>query len=183
MEATRVKSAVRRPDPTDPVDVVLVRWPEELTSVERLRAEGAARLLLIGAGTPPPESDDCREDWIRLPADEADLRARLSAVAARATRHALRPIARDDGRLAFRGQWVALSPIRHRLAAVLVEKFGDVVSPSRLSDAAWPSRPGSATALRVQVLHLRRQLAPLGLEIRTVPSRGYVLQSATTPAD
>ena len=36
MEATRVKSSARRPDPTEPVDVVLVRWPEELTSVERL---------------------------------------------------------------------------------------------------------------------------------------------------
>ena len=178
MEATRARSSVRRPDPADPIDVVLVRWPEELTSVERLRAEGAARLLLIGAGTPPPESEDCREDWIRLPADEADLRARLSAVAARATRHAGRPVALDDGRLTFRGRWIALSPIRHRLAVVFVHAFGDVVSLEQLSGAAWPSRSGSATALRVHVLRLRREIAPLGLEIRTVQARGYVMQPA-----
>ena len=182
MQATRVKSSVRRPDPTGRPDVVLVRWPEERASVERLRGAGAARLLLLATGTPPPESEDCNEDWIRLPVDEADLRARLAAVGARATRHAGRPIALDDGRLSFRGRWVALSPIRHRLAVVLVGELGAVVGLNQLSRAAWPSRPGSATALRVHVLRLRREIAPLGLEIRTVPSWGYVLQAATTPA-
>ena len=155
MEATRAKSSVRRPDPPDPVDVVVVRWPEELTSVERLRAQGSARLLLVGAGTPPPESDDCREDWIRLPADETDLRARLTAVAARATRHALRPIPRDDGRLACprpMGRPVADSPstrgrarreVWRRRKPEPAVRCG-VAEPTRVGHCA--ARPGVAPA-------------------------------------
>jgi DNA-binding response OmpR family regulator len=34
-------------------------------------------------------------------------------------------------------------------------------------------------ALDVHMLRLRRRLEPLGLEVRTVRSRGYVLQPAT----
>jgi DNA-binding response OmpR family regulator len=33
-------------------------------------------------------------------------------------------------------------------------------------------------ALDVHVLRLRRRIAPLGLEIRTVRARGYLLQAA-----
>ena len=33
-------------------------------------------------------------------------------------------------------------------------------------------------ALDVHVLRLRRRIAPLGLEIRTVRSRGYLMQTA-----
>ena len=43
-------------------------------------------------------------------------------------------------------------------------------------------RPGTApgrNVLDVHVLRLRRRLAPLGLAIRTVRSRGYMLEQAT----
>jgi hypothetical protein len=32
---------------------------------------------------------DCDEDWIRLPAEDADVHARIAALAARAARHGL----------------------------------------------------------------------------------------------
>jgi two-component system OmpR family response regulator len=162
---------------SDAVDVVVLRWPEEIVSVERLRATGTPRLLLVAPASPPPEHDDCDEEWIRLPADEADLRVRLATVAARATRHAASPIAKDDGRLVFRGQWIALSPIRHALAHALVARFGDVVPAEELIARAWPDGDPSDTALRVHLTRLRREIAPLRLQIRTVPSRGYVLES------
>ena len=143
-----------------------------------LRAMGTPRLLLVGPESPPPEHDDCGEEWIRLPADEADLRVRLATVAARATRHAVGPVAKDDGRLAFRGRWIALSPIRHALARALVDRFGEVVPAEELTVRAWPDGDPSDMALRVHLSRLRREIAPLGLLIRTVPSRrGYVLES------
>ena len=48
-------------------DVVLVRWPEEHEHVERLRASGTPRLLLVGAEDAAPKPFDDLEDWIRLP--------------------------------------------------------------------------------------------------------------------
>ena len=162
---------------SDGVDVVVLRWPEEVKRVERLRAMGTPRLLLVAPASAPPEHDDCGEEWIRLPADDADLRARLAAVAARATRHAVGPVANGDGRLAFRGRWIALSSIRHALARAFVARFGEVVPAEELMARAWPDSDPSDTALRVHLTRLRREIAPLGLQIRTVPSRGYVLES------
>ena len=43
---------------------------------------GSAALLLVEGGAPAPRCDDCLEDWIRVPADEADVRARVDALAA-----------------------------------------------------------------------------------------------------
>src|SRR5205823_996442 len=40
----------------------------------------------------------------------------------------------------------------------------------------WVAAGAPESALDVHVLRLRRRLAPLGLEIRTVRSRGYLLQ-------
>jgi two-component system, OmpR family, response regulator len=168
---------------SDGVDVVVLRWPEEIVSVERLRAVGTPRLLLVAPASPPPEHDDCDEEWIRLPADDADLRVRLATVAARATRHAAGPVAKDDGRLVFRGRWIALSAIRNSLARALVERFGEVVPAEELMAGAWPDGDPSDTALRVHLSRLRREIAPLGLHLGTVPSRGYVLESGDAVED
>ena len=65
-------------------DVVLVRWPEETERLERLRAAGSPRLLLVGEDLAAPEPVDPLEDWIRLPAAEDDLRVRVSTLASRA---------------------------------------------------------------------------------------------------
>jgi hypothetical protein len=47
-------------------DVVLVRWPEETERLERLRAAGAPRLLLVGEELAAPEPVDYLEDWIQI---------------------------------------------------------------------------------------------------------------------
>jgi DNA-binding response OmpR family regulator len=72
-----------------------------------------------------------------------------------------------------------LSPIEARLAQALVEHFGTLVTNDELNSAGWPDEAASATALRVHVMRLRRQLAPLGLELRTVRSFGRVLEART----
>jgi hypothetical protein len=162
------------------VDVVLVRWPEESVRLDRLRVDGTPRLLLVGPQEPPPESTDCVEDWIRLPADDRDVRARVAALAVRAALERTVPELDGDGLLRYRGEWVSLSPVERALARAMVDRFGAVVGREALAKRAWPAGAPTRNALDVHVLRLRRRIAPLGLEVRTVRSRGYLLQGMTT---
>ena len=75
-------------------------------------------------------------------------------------------------------QWIALSPIELRLARVLVERFGEVVTSDVLADAAWPGEGLNEGALRVHLTRLRRRLRPLGLEVQNVRGRGYLMEPA-----
>lgn len=158
--------------------VRLVRWPEEHELLERLRAEGTPRLLLVRPPAPAPEVMECEEDWVRLPADDGDVRARVLALAARSSRHRPGPMVGGDGRLRYGTHWIALSPIEHRLARVLAERFGEVVDSHALAEAAWPDEGINEGALRVHLTRLRRRLRSLGLEIQNVRGRGYLIEPA-----
>jgi len=158
-------------------DVVLIRWPEEEARLEYLRATGAPRLLLVGENLAAPSSIDPLEDWIRLPAAEDDLRARVATLAARAGQSVLSPTVDGDGLLRYRGRWVTLSPVERALAAALVDRFGAVVGRDTLVRRAWPGGSPTRNALDVHMLRLRRRISALGLEVRTVRARGYLLQA------
>ena len=163
-----------------PVDVVLVRWPVEQVRRDELRREGRPRLLLLEDGVPPPPAavDDV-EDWIRVPAGEADLRARVDGLRRRA--EALSdpsPVLDGDGVLRLGDRWVSLPPVEARLTAALLGRYGAVVSREALARAGWPAGAPGRNALDVHVLRLRRRLVPLALAIRTVRARGYLLERA-----
>jgi DNA-binding response OmpR family regulator len=165
------------------MDVVLVRWPEEDARLRELRASGAPRLLLLNGESTPPELADCLEDWIRLPADDRDVRARVATLSSRAETDQPAPQVDGDGLLRHHGRWVALSPVESALAVTLVDRFGAVVGRDTLARRAWPNGVPTRNALDVHMLRLRRRVASLGLEIRTVRSRGYLMQAAQPRAD
>lgn len=159
------------------MDVSLLRWPAEASRRDGLAEAGLPRLLLVENGEPPPGAEDCLEDWIRIPAAEDDLRLRLDALAARASHHV--PAAPDldtDGVLRFRSAWVPLPPVECRLTRAMIERLGAVVSREALSRAGWPEGAPGRNALDVHVLRLRRRLIQVGLVIRTVRSRGYLME-------
>jgi DNA-binding response OmpR family regulator len=165
------------------MDVALVRWPSDDSTRVRLRDGGVPRVLLVEGDAPPPDVSDDLEDWIRVPADEVDLHARVDALARRArSRAADRPTLDDDGVLRVNGDWVPLPPVEARLTAALLDRTGAVVSRDALSRAGWPDGSPGRNALDVHVLRLRRRLTPLGLAIRTVRSRGYLLERVTRSA-
>ena len=165
------------------MDVVLVRWPEEDARLRELRASGAPRLLLLNGESAPPDLGDCLEDWIRLPADDRDVRARVATLSSRAETDQPAPQVDGDGLLRHRGRWVALSPVESALAVTLVDRFGAVVGRDTLARRAWPNGVPTRNALDVHMLRLRRRVASLGLEIRTVRSRGYLMQASQPRAD
>ena len=162
------------------MDVVLLRWPAEAATRNRLSVLGDARLLLVEAGHAPPAVVDCLEDWIRIPAAEEDVRARVDALTVRLQAHAdSAPGIDEDGVLRFRGRWVSLPPLEARLTATLLQRFGAVVGRETLIRAVWPGGSPGRNALDVHVLRLRRRIAPLDLAVRTVRSRGYLLEAVS----
>ena len=161
------------------MDVVLVRWPDEKDRREELRRSGRPLLLVLDDSVPPPTGLDLLEDWIRLPADDSDVAARVASLERRAaeTKRVV-PSLDEDGVLRVEHRWVSLPPVEARLTAALLERFGAVVSRDALAKAGWPDGAPGRNALDVHVLRLRRRIDHLGLVIRTVRSRGYVLETA-----
>jgi hypothetical protein len=160
------------------VEVALVHWPAEQDRREELRRAGQPRLLLVERGAPPIPTDEL-EDWIRLPADDLDLRVRVEALRRRTDNDVgAVPALDDDGVLRMGDRWVSLPPVEARLTSALLERFGAVVSRDALARSGWPGGSPGRNALDVHVLRLRRRLSPLRLAIRTVRSRGYLLERA-----
>jgi DNA-binding response OmpR family regulator len=162
------------------MDVVLLRWPAEGSRRALLATRGVPRLLLLDADMSPPPVQDCLEDWIRVPAADRDVAARVAALSGRAYHHDPPAPALDPyGVLRLGTAWVSLPPVEARLAGALLDGVGAVVGRDALSRAGWPAGSPGRNALDVHVLRLRRRIAPLGLAIRTVRSRGYLLEVAT----
>jgi DNA-binding winged helix-turn-helix (wHTH) protein len=171
------------------VDVVLLRWPAEQDRREVLSTQSRPRLLLVENGAPPPRATDDLEDWIRVPAGEEDLRVRVEGLLRRVESNLPEaPRLDEDGVLRVGRRWVSLPPVEARLTAALLERFGAVVSREALGRAGWPDGTAGRNALDVHVLRLRRRLSPVSLAIRTVRSRGYLLErlvdsAAAQPSD
>lgn len=163
-------------------DVVILHWPAQSDRIDDLERLGIPRLLLVEPESPPPPSTSCIEDWLRLPVDDASLRARLTALAAHARRHPILPTLDEHGRLSHRGDAVFLSATDQRIAEVLVESFGEVVIEQALLDLANSDARNDQT-LRVNVSRLRRRIAPLGLAITCVRGHGYVMQQTSGSTD
>ena len=158
------------------MDVALIQWPSD----EALRAQVGElrqpRLLIVEPDAEPPVCLDVLEDWVRLPVSRVDHDARVRSLASRAGGASTRvPRLQRDGVLEFGGITTHLSAIQADLVRVMIERFGAVVSREGLCSVAWPDGGPSDNNLDVTIGRLRRQLAPIGLRVRTIRSRGYLL--------
>jgi DNA-binding response OmpR family regulator len=158
------------------MNVEVLHWPADTPRLLELRERGVPRLLVVTDGD-PPDAPDCLEDWVAASASESELLTRRRAIQRRAEDHGVAPNLDTDGLLHHRDHWVSLSPVEQSLAAALLDRFGAVVPRDTLAVRAWPHGVPTRNALDVHVLRLRRRIAPLGLEIRTVRARGYLLQA------
>jgi len=159
-------------------DVAVLRWPAQNGERDGLDRKGVPRLWLVDEGVAPPIVDSCLEDWLRLPADESDARARLDALARRAEHHPVQPTLGPHGQLIHGGAVVQLSPVDQQLGARLIASFGEAVADDDLIAAAWRDG-GTEQTLRVHLSRLRRRLAPVGLAITSIRGYGYAMHTAS----
>ena len=159
-------------------DVVLLHWPSDQEALDHARERRQPRFLVVEGDAEPPARWDRLEEWIRLPADRRDVQARVAALRERAADLPVRPALDGYDRLVFRNRWVALTPSDYRLIEPLVEHFDDVVPYERVVGAPSGSDGAAPVAGRVRLTRLRRRIAPLGLEIRTVRPHGLALTSS-----
>lgn len=168
----------------DTMEVALVRWPRDRGQLEDLRERRLPRLLLVEEEAPAPLVTDPFEDWVRLPALDGDVRSRVESLRSRAqTFGPAVPALDQDGVLRFGQAWVSVPPVEAKLLRLLLERLGSVVGRDVLTGNGWPDREPGRNALDVHVLRLRRRIEPLGLAVRTVRSRGYLLEVADVHAE
>jgi hypothetical protein len=151
-------------------EVVLVRWPEDGDDGTRLANAGVAVLYLIDGDDAPPTPTTCLEDWVRIPGDERDLRARVVALEVRSLSHRGPPRVDDDGRLHYVGKTIPLTADEADLARVLTTRFGELVPDDDFD------RTGDERSLRTRMTNLRARLRELELSVRRIHRRGYLLE-------
>jgi hypothetical protein len=164
-------------------DVKLVRWPTESALRDRYRSGGVMRLLVVEAGVCPPVCTDAREDWVRAPIRQDDLQARIAALRARFEVDR-RPAVDPHGVVRYGGRSATLSPTGTDLLERLARDFGELVDRNELLRHCLPDRDHdvSRNALDLHIMRVRRRIRPLGLAIRTVWGRGYLLEQAVASA-
>lgn len=156
--------------------VELVAWPSEQRRRAALARAGIARLLLVEPGVEPPADLAADEDWLRLPADERDVRRRADQVAEAVRRlDAERPYI-DEHRILHRGPMaVPLTATAAAILSALLERRGTTVSVDELQVVAWHGAAPSRDAVHAAVARLRRRIAGLHLVVRSVRQDGFVL--------
>jgi DNA-binding response OmpR family regulator len=184
--------------PTVVAEVEVFRWPGDAARREVCAERDIPCLLLLEHGVVPPASNRLLEDWMRVPADELDLLARVRRLEALAGRSVDEPVVDDQGILHVGYRWTALSVAEASLARRLTSDFGHVVAREELLAALTPAatNPAALTpaatnppverrprTLDLQICRLRRRIAAVGLTVSAVRGRGYVLESARVPQE
>ena len=162
----------------DDDSVTVVDWPSGEAHRQHLADWGRLRLLRLEPGVPAPHVTDPNEDWIRVPCSDEDIAARSRMLRARrAGRQPRSPRVDEYGVLRADGLRRPLAPVEARLMRALLEEAGEVVTRGELAAAGWPGETPTRNAVDLRVMRLRRRVEPLGVMIRTVRGRGYVVDA------
>ncbi len=175
--------------------VELLHWPQDRERRAELHQTNQLRLLLVQPSAAPPLIVDPFEDWVRLPADHGDVKARVESLQRRARATGNDQEGRSDtaieaedsaaiptlesGVLRNEVGWVSLPDLEARIVEVLLSRFGRVADRQSLLAAGWPGEEPSRNLLDVHLHRLRRRIEPIDLRIQTVRKRGYLLEPVT----
>jgi hypothetical protein len=155
---------------------VLVWWPDEAHKLATLREAGRLRLVVVQDGAEPPISGDPLEEWVRS-SDSASIPDRIAGLVARAEPF-LAPSLDASGVLRIGARWTPLSENEIPIARRLVDDFGSIVPIGEIAVEAASESPAVSSApaaLRQRMRRLRNRVRKVGLDLRVVPSRGYIL--------
>jgi Transcriptional regulatory protein, C terminal len=157
----------------------LLQWPDQRAERPAMVAARQPCIWLVESGKAPPGSWALWEDWVRLPADEQEMAARVAAVELRSRALPSSAYIDEFDVLRNRASWVALSPLEARLMRVLLDHERAVVRRKHLIEVAWPGadRTG-ANDLNTPIKVLRRKVDSVGIAIHTIAGRGYLVEVA-----
>lgn len=161
--------------------VEIVQWPEDAAHRRALVAAGVPRLLVVAAGQDAPAPIDDLEDVVWTPTDDRQLFARLDALAARLGPRL--PIALDEitvteeGLLLVGSHRVPLPPVEAALVRCLLRPPRGVRSREELGAAAWGTGTRQRRSLDSRILTLRGRIEGVGLIIRSIHGRGFLLDA------
>ena len=163
----------------DGVDVIsqLRAWSEVPILVISARELERQKIAALDAGA---------DDYLTKPFGFGELLARVRAARRRSARRSeptptifqAGPLKVDLAarQVLIDGREVHLTPIEHKILAVLVRYAGRVVTHKQLLEAVWGPRPGDDSAsLRVYMMRLRRKLESGERLFTTEPGVGYRL--------
>lgn len=162
--------------------VELIMWPAESDRREILARAAVPRILLVAVDASPPHVIGVDEDWIRLPAADADVLARAMQLL-RLEEHLRTDVPYLDGRryLHRAGTTVLLTAAEASIMSLLLADIGAIVLHASLEDEVWHGPAPSHDALDAAIYRLRRRLAGLGMRIRSVRGRGFTLELDLRP--
>lgn len=148
----------------------LVQWPAETNRRDDLRAAGIPRLLVVAEGHAPPDDVDVDEDFVLLPSNERDVAIRLENLGIR-VRDAVHL---DDQVISSERGQVVLTEREAKAMRLLLDRRGQMTSRDSLVEAV------GGPAVTERQLHdvmyrLRTRLKPLGLDVFSARSKGYIL--------
>jgi len=158
------------------MDIALIHWPAEEARRSRLASRSQPRLLLVAGTAEPPTSADLLEDWVRLPVDDTDVRARVRSLELRIRAHQPPSPMVSGGVLRMGAKVATLTPLQSRLIEPLVAGVATVVTRDQLVRAGWPDHRPARNTVDVHMARLRKRLEPLGLTLLTIRSRGFLLK-------
>jgi len=167
------------PFPLDEIE--LLRWPGDMARRAAAAERGTPRLLLVSDGVLPPRLD-AGEDWIRVPADERDLLARMQRLADEFDRRRRPPYLEADVVLRYGGRTVVVSGGEGEVLRPLIAHFGELVTWAALRGHLWPDADRTARAISSRIFRVRSRVEPIGLTIYTIRGRGVVLDHDDRPS-
>jgi hypothetical protein len=165
-----------------PLEVAVLRWPEEAALRRALGALHRPRLLLVDMGTTAPWSLDDAEDWLRWPPDPEELLLRARHLADRlADQEPAAPLELDEHGVLRRGErWVSISPAQLPVVRLLLEHADRVVRFEEVvrtyATAGGSEHPAS---VRTVLSRIDAKVRRLGLEVASVRRRGIVLRTTS----
>jgi hypothetical protein len=159
----------------DGMPVEFVAWPADSRRREALARAAIPRVLLVAPdGDVPAIGVD--EDWIRLPATEADAMIRATQLLRLGTHLRTDAPFIDDQRVLHRaGSTVLLTSTEAAILSELLAHAGRVVSHVDLAARVWRGATPTRAAIDAAIYRLRRRVDGLYLHIGSVRGRGYVL--------
>ena len=160
-------------------DVTVLRWPQRAARARRPGPPSAGPGCCSSTSMRPRRSPRTRSrTGCAKPAADLDVRARIEGLRLRLEQTLeLVPELDDDGVIRFGERWAPLPPVEARLTEALVGRFGAVVSRDDLAAAGLArGRAGSQRPRRPRAAPAATPRNPVRLAIRTVRSRGYLLE-------